>query len=53
MLGDGGVLVSKFQKNIAAGTNTVQLNVGDIKSGTYFIKLINKNGSAGIIFNKQ
>jgi len=37
MLGDGGVLVSKFPKNIAAGTNTVQLNVGDIKSGTYLL----------------
>lgn len=46
-----GNVLKKFQQTINKGNNVIQLNVSDLKPGSYFIKISNKN--AALLFNKQ
>lgn len=40
-----GVPVKKVSIPVTSGTNRYQLNVSDLKSGTYFVKLLHQNGT--------
>ena len=48
-----GNVLKQFQKNIQKGNNSIQLNVSNLKAGSYFIKVMNENGGLSILFNKQ
>lgn len=47
-----GNVFSQFQQNIKEGNNSIQLNVSNLKAGSYFIKVMNGNASAAALFNK-
>jgi hypothetical protein len=48
-----GNVISQLQQNFQKGDNLIQLNVSALTRGSYFIKVINKNGSAATMFSKQ
>lgn len=48
-----GNVRKQFQKNIQQGNNLVQFDVSNLKTGNYFIKVMNENVSTSIMFNKQ
>ena len=48
-----GNVLKQFQQSIQKGNNLIQLNVSNLHTGNYFIKVMNEKVSAGMIFNKQ
>lgn len=47
-----GNILMQNEQNLQNGNNTIQLNVSNIKPGSYFIKIIGEKGSASAMFNK-
>ena len=48
-----GNVMKQLQQNLQKGDNQVSINVSNIKAGSYFIKVMNGNISAGTLFTKQ
>jgi len=48
-----GNVLKQFQQTVQKGKNSVQLNVGNLKAGNYFIKVSGKNVNAANMFNKK
>jgi len=48
-----GNVLKEFQQNLQEGNNLIQLNVNNFKSGSYFIKVMDKSSSASTLFYKQ
>jgi len=48
-----GNVLKQFQQNLQERNNLIQLNVNNIKPGSYFIKVMNKSSNASTLFYKQ
>ena len=48
-----GNVYKQFDKIITKGDNLIQLNLTTLRSGNYFIKVVNEYASAGSLFMKQ
>ena len=49
----GGNVMKQFQQTVQKGNNSVQLNVSNLKAGSYFIKVSGMNAISATMFNKQ